>query len=89
MLDKAKTLLTFPCIFPVKIFGLNQNNFIECTKNIIYEYFPTTPTANIAFNLSQNERFIAITARLYVEDKSVLNDLFLALKTLPELKMVL
>lgn len=83
------TYLTFPCEFPIKIIGNNNQEFIVEVTETIRKYFPNTKDASIQSKMSKLNQYLAITATVTAEDKATLDALYQALTKLPGIKMVL
>ncbi|KTC86775.1 YbeD family protein [Legionella brunensis] len=88
MTDK-KSLIEFPCNFPLKIIGTNTDNFFVEVTEITRKHFPATPDDAIICQESQQGNYLAITVTIYVCDQITLDALYLELTQHPDIKMVL
>jgi putative lipoic acid-binding regulatory protein len=84
-----KSLMQFPCDFPIKIIGKNTALFLEEITMIIRQHFPQTPDIAIRNQSSQKNNYIAITATVLAHDQITLDALYQDLTNHPDIKMVL
>ncbi len=87
--SESDTLFTFPCNFPIKIMGLNENNFHEDVSLMVQNHFPHTLKEDYQVKYSKENKYIAITVSLYVYDKQTLDNLYIELNKHPNIRMVL
>ncbi|ARG97599.1 HP0495 family protein [Legionella micdadei] len=88
MTDK-KSLIQFPCHFPIKIIGKNTDLFATEIKEITQKHFPDTLEETIVCQESQQGNYLSITVVVYVHDQQSLDALYLELTKHPDIKMVL
>ena len=88
-MDEQKTLMEFPCTFPIKIIGKNSWDFVSDVKKIIFTHFLDTPEEQISYKQSETSKYIAITVVLYVETQASLDALYQELSAHPDMHMVL
>ena len=84
-----KKLLQFPAYFPIKIFGPNTNDFIDEIWQLALQHFPELKKQDIKHKPSENNNYIAITIKLYVQSQLELDALYRAVNKHPDTKMVL
>ena len=84
-----KSIIQFPCFFPIKIIGKNSKGFeIEVTE-IILSHFSGDPVPQISCKHSSESNYMSITATIYVHSQQALDSLYQELSKHPEMKMVL
>lgn len=88
-MSAKKSLIDFPCHFPIKIIGKNTADFAEQIAQIIARHFPDTPNTAIRSKKSQQGAYLSITVTIYVHDQLSLNAFYQELSKHPEMKMVL
>lgn len=88
MTDNKKTLIDFPCHFPVKVVGDNTESFNQDMDALSRKHF-SEATFNIQRKPSKNERYISLTITVYVENQEQLDAFYKALSSHAEVKMVL
>ena len=92
--DKKQSLIQFPCYFPIKIVGTNTEKFINDIKDIVFTHFTDEipPQLNYKFSNNQkyvSQKYVSITANVYVHNQNSLDNLYQKLTKHPEVKMVL
>lgn len=88
MTDK-KSLIEFPCHFPIKIVGTKTETFFSDINTIINKHFPETLDEMIVVRESQQGNYLSITVTVYVHDQDSLDALYREISSHPEIKMVL
>ncbi|CEK10680.1 HP0495 family protein [Legionella hackeliae] len=88
MTDK-KSLIEFPCNFPLKIIGTNTENFFKEIAEIARKHFPETLDEAIVCQESKQGNYLAITVTIFVHDQVTLDALYFELTEHPDIKMVL
>ncbi|MCX7091589.1 MAG: DUF493 domain-containing protein [Legionellales bacterium] len=86
---QKKTLITFPCEFPLKIIGKASPNFFADITAIIRLHFPLTPDTAIRSTLSEKENYQSISAVVLAVDQPGLDALYQDLSRHPDIQMVL
>lgn len=89
MNDKPETLMTFPCLFPIKIIGNNTKNFVTEVTLLARKQFPDLTDEAVRVQASQKDRYIAITITVLAQNKISLDALYSELTQHPDSKMVL
>jgi len=88
MADK-KSLIEFPCHFPIKIIGTNSAAFAEEIRAITVKHFPDTPNSFIVSKESEKGNYLAMTVTIYTRSQEELDVFYLELTKHPDIKMVL
>jgi len=84
-----KSLLKFPCDFTLKIFGLANSEFESTTLSIIRKHIPELKETAFTFRPSKDEKYLAITATVYIQSKEQLDATYKELSSNPLVLMVL
>lgn len=87
--DKPESLLTFPCDFPIKIFGLTDSPFETEALSIIRRYVPDFKDTALSSRPSQNGKYIALSVTVQVDSKAQLDSIYQELSRSPHIIMVL
>lgn len=87
-MDK-KSLIEFPCNFPLKIIGNSTESFVDEIISIVLQHFPDTLETNISAKMSEKGNYVSISAIIYAKDQQALDDLYRALTAHPDIRMVL
>lgn len=86
---KEQSLLTFPCDFPLKVFGLATESFAPTVLTIIQKYVPTVTAEDLHSRDSGNGKYVSLSITLHVESKAQLDGLYQALTASPLVLMTL
>lgn len=84
-----KTLMTFPCEFPIKIIGKAGPNFLAAISAIIRMHYPLTADTAIQSQLSSQGNYQSISAVVLAVDQPGLDALYHDLSRHPDIQMVL
>ena len=84
-----KTLIEFPCYFPIKIIGNNSPFILEEIKQIVLTHFPNIGQDAISHKTSKNSNYLSITVTVFAENQDTLDAFYRAVTQNPEVKMVL
>ncbi len=84
-----ESLLSFPCKFPVKVMGLNSDNFEHDIVMIARRHIPDLGEGTIKSRPSRNGRYLSVTVTFTATSREQLDNLYLAINAHPGVKMVL
>lgn len=68
-------LLEFPCDFPVKVMGRDQEQFRQAVRDIVQRHFELSKTT-ISEQSSRNGRFVSLTVTVSAVDRAGLDALY-------------
>tara|TARA_Y100000588_G_C14057464_1_gene839891 strand:- start:133 stop:399 length:267 start_codon:yes stop_codon:yes gene_type:complete len=88
-MPKDDTIIEFPCDFPIKVIGNNNEKFLSHVVQLAKKYYPDISEKRIQNKASSNGNFISITLTVYAKDKPTLDKLYTKLSQLDDTKMVL
>ena len=83
------TLIDFPTDFIIKVFGPNQQDFIDEISQLSIEHCEEPDTPKFAHQLSKNRQYVSISVTVYVTSKTNLDKIYQALTKHPLVKMVI
>jgi len=81
--------MNFPCIFPVKVMGANQDDFESLVMAIIKKHATVTADGAITNRVSRNGRFVSITVHVQAESQDQLDALYRELSAHERVLMML
>lgn len=84
-----ETLLTFPCDFTLKIFGLHSDKFEATVLMIIHKHVPNLSDRAIQIRPSEKGKYCALSITVHVDSKEQLDDIYRELSASPDVIMVL
>ena len=76
-----ETLLEFPCLFPLKVMGLNQPAFEQYVVEIVRTHAGSAAISKVNTRPSRNGRYLAVTVNFTATSKSQLDDIYRALSS--------
>jgi len=83
------TLIEFPCLFPIKIIGINSQQFIDEIKGIVFNHFPHFSDEFFTYTESKQNNYVAITVTVLATDQTMLDNFYKEISQHPSVKMVL
>jgi putative lipoic acid-binding regulatory protein len=84
-----ESLLTFPCDFILKVFGLASDEFEITVLHIIHQHVPNLSEGAIQSRVSENSKYRALSITVPVESKDQLDRIYKDLSSSPQVLMVL
>lgn len=84
-----ETLLTFPCEFMLKAFGLDTPEFETAVLSIITKHVTNLREDSFKYRRSEDKKYLSITANLHITSKEQLDALYRELSSHPNVLMVL
>lgn len=87
--ETQKSLLTFPCDFPIKVFGLGNDEFESAVLMIIRKHVPNLLEGAVQSRPSENGKYRALTITVHVTSKEQLDSLYQDLSSSPHVLMAL
>jgi hypothetical protein len=87
--DTEETLLTFPCDFTLKVFGLANDTFEATVLAIIHKHAPNLSGRQIKTRKSENGKYLALSVTIHVDSKLQLDNLYRELSASPYVLMAL
>ena len=73
--------MNFPCIFPIKAMGANEDDFEHLLVAIIQKHASLAAEERITTRLSRGGRFVSITLRINAESQEQLDAIYGELST--------
>jgi putative lipoic acid-binding regulatory protein len=89
MTHDKKSALTFPCDFPIKIFGIASEEFEDAVLKIIKKYNPDLKETAINKRPSKDGKYFALTVLVYVDSQEKLDSIYQDLTASPLVLMSL
>ncbi len=68
--------MEFPCIFPVKVMGVNQEDFERLVLTIVEKHANLTREGQVISRPSRNGRFVSVTVHIQAESQAQLDALY-------------
>jgi len=86
---KEESLLTFPCVFPLKVMGRREDGFAQAVSEVVLRHAPDYNAGTLEMRTSKNGRYISLTVTLNARSREQLDALYTELSKHPMVMMVL
>jgi putative lipoic acid-binding regulatory protein len=83
------SLLTFPCIFPIKVMGRRADGFAQTVCDIVQRHAADFHPGSVEMRASKNGRYLSLTVTLNARSREQLDALYAELSRHPMVMMVL
>lgn len=84
-----KTLLEFPCDFPVKIMGSRVDEFAQVIVALVLEHAPDFDPSSVEMRPSSKGNYLSLTCTIRATSQLQLDNLYRALTSHPLVKVAL
>ena len=86
---QQESLLTFPCVFPMKIMGRREDGFAQTVVEIVLRHAPDFHPETMEMRSSSQGRYLSLTVTLNAKSREQLDALYSELSKHPRVIMVL
>ena len=86
---QPESLLTFPCVFPMKVMGRREDGFAQMVSEIVLRHAPDFHPETIEMRTSKNGRYLSLTVEINARSREQLDALYSELSKHPMVVMVL
>ncbi len=83
------SLLTFPCVFPMKVMGRREDGFAQTVSEIVLRHANDFRPETIEMRMSKNGRYLSLTVTINAKSRAQLDALYSELSRHPKVMMVL
>jgi hypothetical protein len=83
------SLIEFPSLFPIKVMGENSADFENAMFEIARRFDPALDQSRVASRPSSGGKYLALTFTVMATSRQQLDDLYRALSSHPQVRMVL
>ena len=84
-----ESLLKFPCEFPLKVMGRNNDDFRSVALGIVHKHIAQTDLRNIEERPSKDGKYLGLTYNIHATSKAQLDALYLELTSCEKVLIVL
>ena len=74
--DQQETLLEFPCTFPVKAMGRNEDGFEALVTKIVLSHAEMSAAKAVTTNLSSSGKYLSVTITIEAISKAQLDRIY-------------
>ena len=86
---EPESLLTFPCVFPLKVMGRREDGFAQAVAEIVRRHAPDFHPQTLEMRTSKNARYLSLTVTVNARSREQLDGLYTELSKHPMVMMVL
>src|SRR5262249_5245176 len=87
--DPQPSLLTFPCVFPIKVMGRREVGIAQTVSEIVLRHADDFHPETIEMRSSKNGRYLSLTVTINARSREQLDALYSELSKHPMVMMVL
>ena len=87
--EQPESLLTFPCVFPLKVMGRREDGFAQTVADIVVKHAPDFHPETIEMRSSKQARYLSLTVTINAKSREQLDALYSELSKHPMVTMVL
>ena len=87
--NPSESLLTFPCVFPLKVMGRREDGFAQVVAEVVMRHAPDFHPQTIEMRASKNGRYLSLTVTINARSRQQLDGLYSELSKHPMVMMVL
>ena len=84
-----ESLLTFPCVFPIKVVGRREDGYAQTVSDIVLRHAPDFHPDTMEMRASRNGRYLSLTVTINAKSREQLDALYIELSKHPMVLMVL
>ena len=84
-----KSLIDYPCDFPIKVMGPNDPGFIDAMCFLARQFDPDWHEASLERRESKGGKYLGLTLTLHVLSREQLDEVYRTLSSHPLVKVVL
>jgi putative lipoic acid-binding regulatory protein len=86
---QGESLLTFPCVFPLKVMGRREDGFAQTVSEIVLRHADDFHPSTLEMRTSKNGRYLSLTVTINARSREQLDALYQELSKHPLVLMVL
>ena len=87
--DRSASLINYPCQFPIKVMGHNQDGLVAAITHIAKQFDPGFDAATIELRPSKAGNYLGVTITITAIGREQLDEVYRTLSTHPMVKVVL
>lgn len=89
MAENHKPILEFPCEFPIKVIGKDEDGFEEAVIDIIQKHVPGLTRSAFTNRMSREGKYVSVSAVFTADSREQMDDLYRELTANPKVLWVL
>ncbi len=89
MTSPPKSLIEYPCQFPIKVMGVKTDGLVHAISLIARQFDPAFDVSTIELRESKGGNYLGVTITVTATSREQLDELYRTLSTHPLVKVVL
>ena len=85
----SESLLTFPCVFPIKVMGRTQDGFAQSIVLVVQKHVPDFDAATLEMRASRAGKYLSLTVNVNATSREQIDGLYRDLSAHPMVALVL
>jgi len=77
MSENPKAGLVFPCDFPLRVIGKDEDNFFEFVVDLVAKHFPGIPEENFTIHSSSGGKYLSVSVNFWAESREKVDALYI------------
>lgn len=86
---QSASLITYPCLFPIKVMGLRVDGLVQAITHIARQFDPGFDAATVELRESKGGKYLGVTINVTATSREQLDEIYRTLSTHPMVKVVL
>ena len=87
--SSTESLLTFPCVFPIKVMGRTQDGFAQAVLAVVHRYVPDYDASTLEMRASKAGNYLSLTCTINATSREQLDNLYRDLSSHPMVALVI
>ena len=89
MTEETRPGLQYPCLFPLKIIGVNHPDYMQNMADILLRHVPDFNPDNLTSRTSSMGKYLSLSVVFMARDQNQVDNLYRELTAHPDVKWVL
>ena len=89
MSDQKESIMEFPCRFPIKAMGKNQNDFELQVVSLVRKHCPDLAEGAVVSRDSKGGKYLSVTVTVTATSREQLDNIYMELSACEEVLMAL
>ena len=87
--DPDSSLISYPCLFPIKVMGLQVEGMVQAVTHIASQFDPVFDASTVELRESKGGKYLGVTITVTATSREQLDEIYRTLSTHPMVKIVL
>jgi uncharacterized protein len=87
--EKQEPRLVFPCEFPLKVIGVNEDGFADYAVEVVQRHVPDLDHRSISHTVSEGGKYMSVSFMFIAKSREQVDNLYIELTASKRVKWVL